>query len=72
MVKSGPSATWAGRCGPHTATFHLRSLRRHFLAFDQLLAQSVGGLLQREAPIIQHEQSSAERTVPAMWLKWVY
>jgi hypothetical protein len=41
MVKSGPSATCAGRCGPHTATFHLRLRGGHFLALDQLLAQLV-------------------------------
>ena len=56
MVKSGPSATCAGRCGPHTATFHLRPAGGDFLPVLQFLAQSVGSLLQRQPPVVQHEE----------------
>ena len=56
MVKSGPSATCAGRCGPQTATFHLRPCGGASCRSTELLAQAVGSLLQREPPIVQHEE----------------
>src|SRR5438874_10260086 len=32
-------------------------LRRRFLPLDQLVAQAIGRLLQRQSPIIEHEQT---------------